>query len=252
MKKLLLIGIKNESTQSLHDYLHKFFMTQLCFENSTNIPSMIRVVEPDIVVIILEEIAKVDMSFWDVLKREYFNIPVLTIGTPTEYNDFIASYGGIQAFNMSSSSAKEVILHEIYNRIDASKKSTASDTDENKVERHVLVVDDNAMTLRGIKTMLEQKYRITLANSGPKAMVSIGKDRPDVILLDYEMPVCDGKQTFEMIKADDDIKDIPVIFLTGVNDREHIQAVLKMKPAGYLLKPVSQEKLINTIETAFI
>ncbi len=250
MKKLLLIGVKNEAAQNLHDYLHRFFMTQICFDNSSNIPAMIRVVEPDIVVIMLEEIDKVDMSFWEVLKREYFNTPVMTIGTPTEYNDFITYHGGIQAFNMSSDSSKEVILHEIYNRIDSSKKNSSADDD--KVERHVLVVDDNAMTLRGIKTMLEQRYRITLANSGPKAMVSIGKDRPDVILLDYEMPICDGKQTFEMIKADEDIKDIPVIFLTGVNDREHIQAVLKMKPAGYLLKPVSQEKLINTIETAFI
>ena len=64
-------------------------------------------------------------------------------------------------------------------------------------------------------------------------MTAIGKKRPDLILLDYEMPVCDGRQTLEMIRADEELKDIPVIFLTGVNDREHIESVLSLKPAGY-------------------
>ena len=81
-----------------------------------------------------------------------------------------------------------------------------------------------------------------------KAMTSIGKNRPDLILLDYEMPVCDGRQTLEMIRADDDLKDIPVIFLTSVNDREHIQSVLELHPQGYLLKPPVQEKLEQAIE----
>ena len=76
------------------------------------------------------------------------------------------------------------------------------------------------------------------------------KQRPDVILLDYEMPVCDGRQTLEMIRADEEMKDIPVIFLTGVNDRENIQAVLRLRPAGYLLKPAVPERRIETIEKA--
>ena len=55
-----------------------------------------------------------------------------------------------------------------------------------------------------------------------------------------------------MIRADEDLTQIPVIFLTGVNDREHIEAVLKLKPAGYLLKPAVAEKLIAAIEKAVL
>ena len=66
--------------------------------------------------------------------------------------------------------------------------------------------------------------------------------------MDYEMPVCDGKMTLEMIRADEDMKDIPVVFLTAINDRANIQAVLKLKPAGYFLKPPIKEKLIAEIE----
>ena len=73
---------------------------------------------------------------------------------------------------------------------------------------------------------------------------------PDLILLDYEMPVCDGRQTLEMIRADEEISDIPVIFLTGVNDREHIEMVLALRSAGYLLKPPVKERLLGEIKKA--
>lgn len=79
-------------------------------------------------------------------------------------------------------------------------------------------------------------------------MTSIGKKRPDLILLDYEMPVCDGKMTLEMIRADEDLTSIPVVFLTAVNDRANIEAVLKLKPAGYFLKPPVKGRLLAEIE----
>ena len=119
------------------------------------------------------------------------------------------------------------------------------DYEEDK--KTILVVDDNATTLRGIKTVLEKKYDVVLANSGTKAIAQISRRKPDLILLDYEMPVCDGKQTFEMIRADEEMADIPVVFLTGVNDKAHIHAVLRLMPAGYLLKPYEPEKLLDTI-----
>ena len=68
------------------------------------------------------------------------------------------------------------------------------------------------------------------------------------ILLDYEMPVCDGRMTLEMIRADEEMKDIPVVFLTAINDRANIEAVLKLKPAGYFLKPPVKDHLLGEIE----
>ena len=62
------------------------------------------------------------------------------------------------------------------------------------------------------------------------------------------MPVCDGKMTLEMIRADADLTSIPVVFLTAINDRENIEAVLKLKPAGYFLKPPVKERLLQEIQ----
>ena len=120
--------------------------------------------------------------------------------------------------------------------------------EEPSSKKRMLVVDDNGTALRTMKAMLEEDYEVAVAISGAQAMTSIGKKRPDLILLDYEMPVCDGKMTLEMIRADEDMKDIPVIFLTAVNDKANIEAVLKLKPAGYFLKPVVKDRLFAEIE----
>lgn len=120
--------------------------------------------------------------------------------------------------------------------------------DEEK--KKLLIVDDDGTTLRVLKGMLEHQYDVTIVNSGVNAIKAIGKKRPDVILLDYEMPVCDGRQTLEMLRADEESRNIPVVFLTGVNDREHIEAVLSLRPAGYLLKPPDKKRIVEAIKSA--
>lgn len=117
--------------------------------------------------------------------------------------------------------------------------------------KHILVVDDSAVTLRSVKSLLDKKYRISVATSGEMAIKSMQRSLPDMVLLDYEMPDCDGKQTLEMIRQDDTMKDIPVMFLTGVADKQHIASVLALNPVGYMLKPPEKEKLLEAIEAVF-
>lgn len=130
----------------------------------------------------------------------------------------------------------------------AVEEEAAAERTEDAGKKRILVVDDNGTMLRTMKAMLEDRYEIAVAISAAQAMTSIGKQRPDLILLDYEMPVCDGRMTLEMIRADEEMKDIPVIFLTAVNDRDNIKAVLKLKPAGYFLKPPVKDKLVAEID----
>ena len=119
---------------------------------------------------------------------------------------------------------------------------------KNTRKKKILVVDDSEMMQQLMKKLLGIEYQISLANSGLSTIRAITLDRPDLILLDYEMPVCDGRMTLEMIRADDEMKDIPVVFLTAVNDRANIEAVLKLKPAGYFLKPAVKDKLLAEID----
>ena len=89
------------------------------------------------------------------------------------------------------------------------------------------------------------------ASSGLSAIRSIILNRPDLILLDYEMPVCDGHQVLEMIRSEQDMADIPVIFLTGKATKEILQKILVLKPAGYLLKTINPEEIKKYIGDFF-
>ena len=148
------------------------------------------------------------------------------------------------------------ILQEVFERpIDV--KAAAKKMDEfikahgKHVKKKILVVDDSGIMLRNIKRWLEDKYQVILANSGAMAIKYLATNRPDLVLLDYEMPVIDGSQLLEMIRTETEFCDIPVIFLTGKNDKESIMKVLELKPEGYLLKSMEPQKIIQEIDNFF-
>lgn len=123
---------------------------------------------------------------------------------------------------------------------------------EGPSKKKILVVDDSMTMRQGMKVLLCEDYEVSLAQSGISAIQAISLDRPDLVLLDYEMPVCDGKQILQMIRSETQFAELPVIFLTGRTDQESVKNVLALKPDGYLakfLKPADiKEKIDNYFE----
>ena len=117
--------------------------------------------------------------------------------------------------------------------------------------KHILVVDDDVKMLRLISGYLSDSYKVSVVNSGAAAIAFLGKKRPDLILLDYLMPICDGAQVLEMIRDLKGMEDIPVIFLTGVSDKDSVKQCLKLNPQWYLLKPVAIDVLIKRLNKIF-
>jgi len=118
-------------------------------------------------------------------------------------------------------------------------------------KKHILVVDDSGTMLRTIKGWLEDKYRVSMVNSAVNAISFLSTNTPDLILLDYEMPVCSGPMMLQMIRSEIKTENIPVIFLTSKGDRESVQAVLSLKPQGYLLKTMAPDQIIASIDGFF-
>ncbi len=85
-----------------------------------------------------------------------------------------------------------------------------------------------------------------------QAITYIANHKPDLILLDYDMPITPGPQVMEMIRSEFDSSEIPIIFLTGKSDRESIMRVMKLKPQGYLLKTMSRDDIVAAIDNFFI
>jgi len=86
----------------------------------------------------------------------------------------------------------------------------------------VLVVDDVDITVEILEEILKDDYNVLTANNGKQAMeiLSMAKVLPKIILLDVQMPEMGGREMFEILKADETLKRIPVIFITAENDSE--------------------------------
>ena len=104
---------------------------------------------------------------------------------------------------------------------------------------------------RKIKALLEDTYQVVLANSGAMAIKYLTLNTPDLILLDYAMPIVDGSQIMQMLREDPEFHHIPIIFLTGKNDAETVKNVMSLKPDGYLLKSMNPQKLHAAIDDFF-
>ena len=110
-------------------------------------------------------------------------------------------------------------------------------------KKTILIVDDDPNYLGLVREWLKNSYRVAMANSGLQALRWLGKNKADLILLDYEMPVTSGPQVLEMLRSDPETKSIPVMFLTGKSDKESVMQVMSLKPQGYFLKSIEREKL---------
>ncbi len=117
--------------------------------------------------------------------------------------------------------------------------------------KKILVVDDSNFMLTVMQDLLKDDYEVQTATSGLSAIRSIVLNRPDLVLLDYEMPVCKGNQILEMIRADAEFSDISVVFLTGKADRESVRKVLEFKPDGYLSKALKPDAIKDEIDKFF-
>ena len=118
-------------------------------------------------------------------------------------------------------------------------------------KKTVLVVDDDPDYLKIITGWLKYNFKAEGVRSGEEALKYLEVVRPDIILLDYEMPDMDGYQVFDQIRKNPLTYRIPVIFLTGNNEREPVMRILKKKPDGYLLKTTHKDELIDTLDRFF-
>lgn len=117
-----------------------------------------------------------------------------------------------------------------------------------RYKKHVLVVDDNIILLRTVKDMLEDQYSVSISTSGYQALEMIKRKKPDIILLDYEMPEMNGAEVLQKLHSEEETRDIPVVFFTASARRDTVTMLIKLNPSGYVLKPPNKQNLLNQIE----
>lgn len=118
--------------------------------------------------------------------------------------------------------------------------------------KHILVVDDDVNVLRTLRYYLQDQYKVTVVNSGKVAVDFVLKYTPDLILLDYMMPMFNGAAVLKTIKSREETKDILVYFLTGHTDTTTVTECLSLEPAGYIVKPVAKDALLAKMKETFV
>ena len=115
----------------------------------------------------------------------------------------------------------------------------------------VLVVDDSVAIRRILgRDLREGGYRVTEAADGQQALVSCREDRPDLVLLDVDMPVMDGLSALRAMKDDPDLRTLPVLFLTARTSGADVATGLELGAQDYVRKPCTGVELRARVSTA--
>ena len=120
--------------------------------------------------------------------------------------------------------------------------------EQNKGE--LLIVDDNPENLRVLSSMLRQEgYGVRAAKNGKQALASIEGSEPDLMLLDVHMPEMDGFELCEIIKKNSKFQNLPIIFLSALNDTFNKKMGFEAGAVDYMTKPFDVEEVKIRIKT---
>jgi len=130
---------------------------------------------------------------------------------------------------------------------------------ENQKKNSILIVDDEVLNLKMLRSVLHEEYTVYTAKDGLSAIGIANANKPDLILLDILMPEMDGYEVLAILKNNVITRHIPVIFITGLDSKAEEEKGLSMDAADYISKPFSpgivnlrvknQIQIVNQIRT---
>ncbi|MCR5800985.1 MAG: response regulator [Lachnospiraceae bacterium] len=284
--RALLVGRNTPLIDLFFERLNDTFEVMTCSLREADIDKHIEVFDPEMVIFCFYNETQKEIGVLSQYRRQFIldNIPIVIIGSKEEINAFqkvsgflanleiakpvtpssiraeIEEYFRLQeeqekedeklrALSAARKSAKNALKQQVEEEAEAAAEDllpAAKKADDGR-RKHVLIIDDDPMMLKMIKEHLRDKYDTATAISGKLAYKFLENKTTDLILLDYEMPGEKGPEVMEHIRLMGGHEDTPIIFLTGVTEREKIAEALKLHPQGYLLKPIDAKKLMETV-----
>ena len=257
--KVLLTGKNKMIIDDFFNHLEGSFQMLTTSTRVEDLYGHIEIYEPDLFVYCLNSETREEIFVLKELKRTLTkkNISTIIIGSEEDCDLFNKVVLYMADLTLLKPITINVIREKILEYVQSVEKEKEEQrklqekligVQEQQERKHVLVVDDDPMQLKLIKEYLHENYDVATAISGKIARKFLETKKTNFILLDYNMPEEDGPAFLEKIREDGKFEDIPVVFLTGVTDKEKIKNALMCKPQGYLLKPIDKDKLLGTIE----
>ena len=117
------------------------------------------------------------------------------------------------------------------------------------MSKEILIVDDELDVVVPIQFLMEQQgYSVMAAHSGEDALELIYQYKPDLVLLDIMLPGIDGWEVCEIIRLNENLRDVKIVFLTARGQNEEIAKGLALGADAYIVKPFSNAVLVDTVK----
>lgn len=117
-------------------------------------------------------------------------------------------------------------------------------------KKSIVAVDDSVIVLKMLNKVLGEKYDMHAFSGGKRALQFLKDRTPNLIILDIDMPEINGYEMLKMIKEKEHLRDVPVIFLTSNNDKNHVVKAVAGGAKDYVVKPIDEEILTEKVQAA--
>ena len=138
-----------------------------------------------------------------------------------------------------------------FNANEVREKLLSLSQNSGAIQKTLLLVDDDAVMIRTLREGLSTSYKVLPANSGANALKILERAKPDLILLDYEMPEMNGTQVLEILRSKPETAKIPVMFLTAKTDVGSIEKIEALTPDAHMLKTLPLREIKEIIQNFF-
>lgn len=174
--------------------------------------------------------------------KECINVPVIMLtGRNDSYAVMNSLVMGIDGYLLKPVS-KDTLIETITETLE--KRSISGD------KKTVVAIDDDMSYLMQLNSFLKDDYHFIMINSARLALTYLSNHVPDVILLDYQMPLFNGVTMMKVIQQNSHCEKVPFIIISGTLDQKAIIEFCPYSPAAILAKPVEKEVLLEQIQLA--
>ena len=217
-----------------------------------SVAKMFEILEKIIPNIIILDINMPDTNGFDAIKslkndNRYVNIPVIFLTGKSAKEDIIKGLSLGAADYIIKPVISSKLIDCIENNIDINKRFDSIKGNEDEKKPGILAVDDVTSILRSIQFALQDKYKVYMLSKPEDVLVFLRNKKPDLILLDYLMPVLTGFDLLPMIRSLPGYKDTPIIIITTEGTLNHFNEAKSLGASDFLVKPFFENELQNKI-----
>ena len=111
-------------------------------------------------------------------------------------------------------------------------------------KKHIVAVDDSPMVLKVLTRLLSEEFEFTPFSKGMRALQYLQENKPDLLILDIDMPDING---YQLLRQVNNMYNVPVIFLTSNSDRQYVEKAVFYGAKDYALKPIVEDVFLNKV-----